>query len=190
MTEKITDEQIIALYWKRDEKAIGETAVKYGGYCFTIANNILENTEDSEECVSGTWWKAWNAIPPQRPNFLKLFLGKITRNLAINLYKSQRTEKRGGQELTLVLEELAECVSGSETPELELQRKELISGINDFLESLPAEKRGIFLRRYWDGEKVMDIATRYRLTENNVSVQLNRMRKQLKGALIERGIEL
>lgn len=188
MVRTRSDEEIIAMYWDRNEAAIAETATKYGAYCYTIANNILENAEDSEECVSGTWWNAWNSMPPQRPNVLRLFLGKITRNLAINVYKRQRTAKRGGDEMTLILDELSECVSGRETIESELERKELIRGINDYLGTLTPEKRGIFLRRYWYGEKVQDIARSYQLTENSVSVQLNRMRKKLQEFLQERGL--
>ena len=96
------DERILDLYWARSKLAIYETANKYGHYCFAIANNILQNHEDAEECVNDTFLKAWEAIPPQRPSVLRVFLGKITRNLSLNAYRKQRAEKRGGDEIALL----------------------------------------------------------------------------------------
>ena len=101
------DSQIVALYWQRSPDAIKETENKYGAYCFSIADNILHSKEDAEECVNDTWLKTWNAIPPQRPNKLQLFLAKITRNLSFNRYKAKAAEKRGGGEMPIVLDELA-----------------------------------------------------------------------------------
>ena len=106
------DSQIIELYWQKNTDAISETANKYGAYCFAIAQNILHNTEDSEECVNDTWLHAWNAIPPQRPEAFRMFLAKITRNLSFNRFHVQNAKKRGGGEITLVLEELAEYLDG------------------------------------------------------------------------------
>ena len=100
------DSQIVKLYWEKNADAISETANKYGAYCFAIAENILHNTEDSEECVNDTWFCAWNAMPPQRPGKLRMFLAKITRNLSINCFNARNAEKRGGGEITLVLDEL------------------------------------------------------------------------------------
>ena len=108
------DKAILDLYFARDELAITETDRKYGGYCFSVANRILGSSEDSEETVSDTYWQAWNSIPPQRPSLLKLFLAKITRNLALNRRQKQTAEKRGGGEVDLVLEELAGCIPGTE----------------------------------------------------------------------------
>ena len=102
----MTDEGIVSLYWDRDEQAITETDLKYGRYCFAIAYNILCNKEDSDECVNDTYNKAWNSMPPQRPVFLSAFLGKIVRNISLNRYKENKTQKRGGSQIELILDEL------------------------------------------------------------------------------------
>ena len=104
------DEQIIALYWDRDEHAIRETNIKYGAYCFSVAHRILNSREDSEECVSDTWLRAWNAMPPKRPDRLRLFLARITRNLSFDRYRLLTADKRGRGEIAVVLDELAECL--------------------------------------------------------------------------------
>lgn len=109
------DSRIVELYWKRDADAIPATSEKYGGYCASIAQNILGNEEDAEECVNDTWLGAWNSMPPHRPSVLQAFLGKITRNLSFNRHRRDRAEKRGGGELPLVLDELGECVSGTDS---------------------------------------------------------------------------
>ncbi|MCL2153263.1 MAG: hypothetical protein FWH57_09970 [Oscillospiraceae bacterium] len=121
----MTDAEIIDLFWNRDQAAITQTSKQYGNYCYAIANGILNNREDSEECVSDTWLKAWNAIPPQRPYKLSLFLGKITRNLAFDKYKMNRAKKRGGSEFALVLDELDECIPSSNTVEQTIETEEL-----------------------------------------------------------------
>ena len=184
------DREIVNLYWQRNQNAINETASKYGNYCKTIANNILHNLEDSEECVNDTYLNAWNSIPPHRPNVLSAFLGKITRHLSFDKLRYKNADKRGGGEIHLVLDELAECVSGTENVESEIERKELINVINDFLNTLSQEKSNIFLCRYWYAYPVSKIAKQFGLTENNVSVTLNRTRKKLKEYLTERGYEL
>ena len=106
------DRQIVELYWQKNADAISETSSKYGAYCFTIADHILNNAEDSEECVNDTWLHAWNAMPPQRPNVLRMFLAKITRNLSVNRFNARGAEKRGGGEIILVLDELADWPAG------------------------------------------------------------------------------
>lgn len=181
---------IIELYWSRDESAITATSEKYGAYCRSVAMNILRSAEDAEECVSDTWLGAWNSMPPNRPSVLRTFLGRITRNLSFNKYKRDRAEKRGGGETAAVLDELAECVSGSESPEQELSRKELVTEINGFLGKLTAKKRGIFVSRYWYAESVSEIAKRHGMSETNVSVTLSRLRSQLRAHLTERGYEI
>ena len=105
------DRQIVELYWQKNADAISETSSKYGAYCFTIADHILNNAEDSEECVNDTWLHAWNAMPPQRPNALRMFLARITRNLSVNRFNARSAEKRGGGEIILVLDELADCLA-------------------------------------------------------------------------------
>ena len=184
------DEKIVQLYFARNEQATQETANKYGNYCNSIAKNILGNNEDAKECVNDTYLNAWNSIPPHRPKTLSTFLGKIVRNLAFNRYKRNRAEKRGGGELPLVLDELAECVSGKDSVEDKYVRKELISTINDFLATLSENKRNIFIRRYWYTESILELAKSYNMESTAVSMMLNRIRVKLHNYLIERGYEL
>lgn len=181
------DSQIVELYWQKNADAISETANKYGTYCFMIAKNILRSTEDSEECVNDTWLHAWNAIPPQRPNVLRLFLAKITRNLSFNRFNAQNAEKRGGGEIVLVLDELAECLDGGTNIEAAYEIKELEQCIRCFVRTLPERDRNIFVRRYFFTEPVIAIAERYSLTANNVMVTLSRTRKKLKLELKKEG---
>ena len=181
------DSQIVQLYWDRDERAIPETAAAYGGYCFTIAHNILDSTQDAEECVNDTWLRAWNAIPPHRPSVLSAFLGRITRNLALQLFRRDHAQKRGGGEIDLVFEELSECVSGSESAEQSVNERELMRAINEFLAGQSAKKRKIFVRRYWYADSIAQIARRMHMSENSVSVTLHRMRAALRAYLEERG---
>ncbi len=184
------DTEIVALYWARDQRAIAESQDKYGAYCASIARSILRSPEDTEECVSDTWFRAWNAIPPQRPNLLSAFFGRITRNLAFDRYRSQSAAKRGGTETALVLEELGDCVSGKEDPAQRLDEQELMADLNAFLRSLPPEKRRLFLRRYFYAEPIYEIAGRFGMKENRVAVSLHRLRKQLRDYLLERGHSL
>lgn len=184
------DREIVELYWERDQKAINETASKYGGYCKSIAKNILGNNEDADECVNDTYLNAWNSMPPHRPNILSTYLGKITRHLSFDRFRHRNADKRGGGEITLVLDELAECVSGGDSVEQAFDQKALIGEINAFLSTLSQEKCSIFLCRYWYAIPVNEIAKRFGMTAGNISVNLNRMRKQLKTYLTERGYDL
>jgi len=181
------DSRIIDLYWDRDESAIPATSEKYGAYCTSIARNILKNEEDTEECVNDTYLNAWNSMPPQKPSVLSAFLGRITRNLSFNRYKLLHTQKRGGGEVPLVLSELSDCVSGRESVEQELDRKELLAEINTFLVGLSKEKRQMFVRRYWYAESVRDIAKRFDVSEGSATMTLKRVRKQLKDVLVAKG---
>lgn len=184
------DAKIVQLYFNRDERAIPATTDKYGNYCTSIAKNILGNYEDAEECVNDTYLNTWNAIPPHRPKMLSTFLGKIVRNLAFNKYKHNTADKRGGGEITAVLDELADCVSGIENVEQSYEYKELVRAINDFLGTLPAHKRNIFVCRYWYTDSISDIAARYDMTHSAVSMMLNRLRTKLHNYLTKRGYEL
>ena len=184
------DQQIIELYWARSEQAIRESETKYGAFCLSIARNILAQEQDAEECVNDTWLRAWNAMPPHRPAVLSAFLGKITRNLALNRRRKDAAEKRGGGEADAVFEELAQVVSHQDTPESDLDRRELLGAINEFLAALPDTKRRIFVCRYWYFDSVPDIARRFALSENHVYVTLHRLRMQLRRRLSERGFML
>ena len=184
------DAKIVQLYWDRNEQAIPVTTDKYGNYCTSIAMNILGNREDAEECVNDTYLNAWNTIPPHRPNILSTFLGKIVRNLSIKRYKHNTADKRGGGQATVVLDEIAEFVSDTGSVEQEIDRRELVKAIDSFLDRLPTDKRNIFVCRYWYFDSISDIANRFGMTENNVSVTLNRLRLKLHNYLLERDFEL
>lgn len=184
------DVKIVQLYWDRNEQAIPVTANKYGNYCTSIAINILGNREDAEECVNDTYMNAWNSMPPHRPNILSAFLGKIVKNLSIKRYKHNTADKRGGGQTTVVLDEIAEFVSDTDSVEKEIDHRELVKAIDSFLDRLPTDKRSIFVCRYWYFDSVSDIANRFGMTENNVSVTLNRLRLKLHNYLLERGFEL
>ena len=184
------DSKIVQLYWDRDEQAIPATSDKYGTYCISIAQNILGNQEDAEECVNDTYMSAWNSMPPHKPKILSVFLGKITRNLSLNRYKQNTAGKRGGREVPVVLDEIAELVSDTGSVEQEVDRKELVKAIDAFLDRLPTDKRSIFICRYWYFDSVSKIAARFGMTENHVSVTLNRLRVKLHNDLLERGFDL
>lgn len=182
------DSHIIDLYWARSEQAVAETDSKYGGYCRAIAHNILKNLEDTEECVSDTWLHAWNAMPPQRPNVLSSFLGRITRNLSLDRYKAARAEKRGGGSLPAALDELSECIPARANVEQTMDERELGAAIDRFLRTLPERQCSLFLRRYWYADSIAQIAARYALKENTVKSMLFRTREQLRKFLQKEGI--
>lgn len=184
------DKSIVQLYWDRNESAIFESSEKYGAYCTSIAHNILFNMDDAEECVNDTWLHAWNAMPPHRPSMLSTFLGKIVRNLSFDLYKRLHRDKRGGSNIDEVLDELNDCVSGNDNTERQWEVKELMKEINQFLLALPKDKRYMFVLRYWYVESISEIAQRLNISESNVSVSLNQIRKKLKVHLIERGFDV
>lgn len=182
------DSEIIELYWSRRESAISETAAKYGGFCYSIAYNILANNEDAEESVSDTYMAAWTAMPPNRPNILAAFLAKITRHLSIDRWRARNRYKRGGGEIVLALEELAECVSDDQTVEKAFARKQLAVLFNRFLDSLPETERRIFLCRYWYLDPISDIANYYGFSNSKVTSMLHRTRGKLRAALEKEGL--
>ena len=182
------DKQIVDLYFERNEAAIKETEQKYGKYCYAIAYNILQDRGDSEECVNDTYLNAWNARPPQRPNRLATFLGRITRNLSLNRYAQKTAEKRGGHATELALDELAECIpSGEGDPTDELALRE---AINRFLRELPRVSRVVFLQRYWYFRPIKAIAADANMSENAVKVMLHRVRERFLHFLEKEGIAL
>ncbi len=184
------DKDIVQMYLDRNERAITETSAKYGRYCTSIAMNILNYLEDAEECVNDTYLNAWNSIPPHKPNNLSTFLGKIIRNLSFNKYKYIHSIKRGGYEVSQILDELSEIVSDDETVLDNVIKKELIKTIDNFIKALSKEKQYIFIRRYWYSDSIKAIAIQCDRTENNISVELNRMRNKLREYLTERGFDL
>ena len=184
------DDQIIALYWQRSEDAIHETAQKYGKYCRTIAYNILQSFEDSEECVNDTWAKVWDAIPPFRPNNLAVFLGKVTRNLALDRYRKNAAGKRGYGQTAMAFEEITACIPASDHAQQLIDDMALRDLLNQFLASLAEEDRKIFMLRYWYMSSIKDIAAKYGITESRVKMSLFRSRRQLKSRLQKEGVAL
>ena len=186
----MNDQEIIDLYWTREESAITATAEKYGSYCHAIAYRILYNNQDAEECTNDTYLGAWNSMPPRRPNRLSTYLGKITRNLALNRYKRYTAEKRGGGQVESVLSELEDCIPAAGSVEQAAEEEVLISVINRFLQAQPREKRNIFIRRYWHLWAVRNIADAYGMSESKVASTLFRMRGELKRCLEQEDIVL
>ncbi len=174
------DQSIVELYWQRAEKAIAETDTKYGGYCFSIAYNVLANKEDAEESVSDTYMAAWNELPPHRPQILATFLGKITRNISISRWRSRSAHKRGGGEIVLALEELDECVADQQNVESNYIKKEAAAMFNRFLDTLPETERRIFLRRYWCLDSIAEIAASFGFSQSKVTSMLHRTRAKLR----------
>ena len=181
------DKSIIDLYLDRSEQAISETSVKYGKYCFSIAFNILSDKEDSEESVNDTYLAAWNNIPPRVPSILSTFLGKITRNISLNRWKSRRAYKRRGGEVPLALDELEECISTGESVEETFEKKELLRSMNRLLDALPDTERNLFVCRYWYLDPIHDIAQRFGFTESKVTSMLHRIRGKLRKHLEKEG---
>ncbi len=184
------DRQIVDLYWARSEKAIAETANKYGRYCYSIAYHILQCKEDSEECVNDTYMNAWNAMPDQRPNRLAAFLGRITRNLSLNRWEKESAEKRGGGQVPLVLEELQECLPAVNRTEQIADDIVLVEILNRFLASQSGERRKIFLQRYWFMRSISEIAVDCAVTESKVKMSLLRSRNELKQMLEKEGVDI
>lgn len=184
------DQQILDLYFARDQQAIAETEHAYGPYCRKVAGTILDDDRDTEETVSDTWMHTWNSIPPKRPSYFKFFLAKLTRNLALSRWRSQTAQKRGGSQVTLALEELESCVSGGTDPESYVNRKELEQAITCFLKQRSQRERTLFLGRYFYLHSVRELAERYGLKENHVLQILSRTRKRLRTFLEQEGYVL
>lgn len=182
-----TDSRIIELYWNRNTQAVSASMERFGAYCFSVANGILDDTQDAEECVNDTWLKAWNAIPPARPAVLKIFFARITRHLSFDRYKARKALKRGGGNTALVLEEMAECIAAERDVEGQVNAKELGKVINQFVASLPQREQNLFVRRYFFCEPTRAIAHCYEMSENHVNVTLSRIRKRLRSRLSKEG---
>lgn len=186
----MTDNEIVKLYFDRDEKALSECEKKYGTYCNKIALGIVGRAEDAEECLNDTWLKAWASIPPAQPHNLKCYLGRLSRNIALNHLRAQKAAKRGGDVYTQSVDELSECISDGSSPEKQAEDKFVTDAINSFLESLDKEKRVIFVKRYWYIKSTADISREMGISESKVKTTLFRLRKQLKAYLEQEGIEI
>ena len=182
------DKQIVDLYWARSERAIEETERKFGGYCRTVAWNILANTADAEECVNDTWMKAWNSMPTHRPSLLAPYLGKLTRWLSLTRLRENNSLRRGGGELPLALDELAETLDSGADTERELELRELNGALRRLVEALSKDERDIFLCRYWYMASIKEIAEKTGFSESKVKTMLHRTRNKLHRQLMEEGL--
>ena len=185
----MNDAGIIDLYWQRSERAIPETENAYGPYCHTVAYNLLRNAEDAEESVNDTWLAAWNAMPPERPSALRAWLGRITRNLSLDRWKAGRTQSRGAGMETL-LGELDECIPDHRGPEQAAEERVLAECVSAFLRGQTTDNRYIFLRRYWYGESIAEIAEACGASSGRIRSSLFRTRARLRRRLEEEGVFL
>lgn len=181
------DTEIIGLFQARNEKAISETEKKYKPYLHTIALNILGDERDSEECLNDTYFKTWNAIPPACPEKLSTFLGKITRNNAIDIYKKTHAKKRRTSEINIILDEIAEIIPDKNDVESEIDNQEFINEINAFLAALSEKNRKIFVCRYYFADSIEKISSEHNMSKNNIYVILSRTRDELRKYLTDKG---
>ncbi len=179
------DLKIIEALFARRETALEELGHQYGAYCTTIAQNILHSPEEAEECVADVWLRVWDSIPPNCPASLKHYVGRITRNLALNRFRDAHAEKRCG--VCVPLEELEECIPGGVDAQQMLEGRELVELLNRFVRNLSRRERGIFLGRYYLAEDVSAIARKYAMTPGHVNVMLHRLRKKLRKLLEQEG---
>jgi RNA polymerase sigma-70 factor (ECF subfamily) len=187
--DAVEDKTIIELYFRRSERALDETVIKYGAYCRTVAQNVLTRPEDAEECVNDTWLAAWNDIPPSRPDSLRAYLGRLTRNLAITRWRAMHAKKRfDGMEA--LLSELEDCLPAPDSVEREVERAELSAVLRSWVDSLSAPQRQLFVRRYWYGDTASTLAKKTGISEAGMSRKLSRMRESLREHLAERGDEI
>ncbi len=182
------DSRIIELFFERNETALKEVTKKYGAYCSGIARGILKNDEEAEECVNDTYMSAWDSIPPRKPAALGGYLGKITRNNALNRINFFSRQKRSGD--TLSFDELDEFVSGKESAEDLTSAHDLSAAISEFVRSLPQKTRELFLGRYWEMLSHEELAKRHKMSKSAVAMALGRTLKKLKEYLAKEGFEI
>ena len=180
------DNNIIDLFFARDQDAIRHTDDTYGRRLFHLADRILENDQDSEESVSDTYLKAWNTIPPQRPTYFFAYLAKICRNFALKRLDWKNAQKRKAEVVALT-QEMERCIPDA-SREAELDARELGKILDAFLRTLPRDNQMIFLRRYWFADTVAEIAARYGLSDGAVQMRLNRTKAKLSTYLEKEGI--
>lgn len=184
------DAEIVDLYWARNEDAIAETKTKYGVYLQKVAYNILSDLEDSQECVSDTLLAAWRSMPDNRPKVLRTYLGKITRQVSIDLFRRRSRMKRYASEYAISLEELGDSFTDGRTPETELDAKLLTEAINRFLKSLPDDARNAFIGRYYFFDSLQAVARYCGMSESKCKSMLYRTRQSLKAYLQKEGFDL
>lgn len=184
------DEQIVDLYWDRNELAIHETEQKYGRYLTKIAYNILADLEDSKESVNDTYLSAWNSMPPHKPGILSTYLAKITRRISIDIYRKRNRKKRQASEYALSLEELADCVSAGNTTEQAMNVQLLAEAINEYLYGISPEARNTFIGRYYFMDSLKEVARYCGMSEAKAKTLLYRTRCGLKLYLEKEGLDL
>ena len=183
------DNEILDLFFARDQQAIIETQKTYGSYIMAISGRIVCQ-EDAEEIAQDTLLACWNSIPPNRPEHFRLYLARIARNLSFNRYKKERAVKRGGYEIDSSLDELSEILSGNSEVDQELEQKELVQRLNRFARSLPDRERTLFVERYFNVRPVNELAEEMNITPNHAAVLLKRIRAKLKQQLETEGYQL
>ena len=181
------DNRIIQKFNERDESALADVNRKYGGYCSAIALNILGNQQSAEECVNDTLLRLWESIPPAKPRYFPAFIGKIVRNIALNAVRRETALKRGGGELDVIIDEAEEMISGGDSVELTAQRHEIMAAVNDWLGTISAKKRAVFVLRYWHCKSVSEVASCMGMSQANVENILKRERKNLVEYMKQRG---
>ena len=181
------DEEIVALYWQRNEDAIRETEQRYGRYLFKIAYQVLADPEDSEESVNDTYLKAWSAMPPHRPGVLSTFLGRLTRQLSIDMFRGRNRKKRQASEYALSLSELEDCVSGKDATEQDVNLHLLSEAIGAYLRTLTPEARNTFVGRYYYMDSLKEVAAYFGMSESRAKSMLYRTRQGLKAYLEQEG---
>ena len=186
----MSDEQIVELYWRRDERAIRETDRKYQHFLLTVAHNILRDAQDCEECLNDTYLGAWNAIPPARPKVLQAFLATIMRRTAIDRYKAGKRQKRIDSELTVALSEVEEFLADGSDPAAELDAHELGRVISEFIRALPKRRMYIFMSRYYTARPIGEIARLLGCSESTVNKEIAAIKRDLKEKLEKEGYSL
>ena len=189
MVSNLDDSKIIELFFERSEQAIIELSNKYGTVCSKVAFNILNNAQDTEECVNDAYLGAWNTIPPQNPNPLLSYVCKIVRNIAIKKYHSNTATKRNSL-YDVALDELENCFPSTTSVEDEYNAMEISQIIDEFLATLTLENRIMFVRRYWYSDSIDNLAKLFQTSNHKISVRLSRTREKLKKHLIEKGVFL
>ena len=184
------DDKIIELYWNRDERAIRETQEKYGGYCYTVAYNILGERLDSEECVNDTYLEVWKTVPPKRPTILSSFLAMITRRKALDRYRYNTAKRRESNNTSISLSEIEGCISNENLISDEIDDMVLAEMISSFLQTLPEKECNVFLRRYWFFDSIEDICRRFGYGQSKVKMMLKRTRDKLAKYLEKENIEI
>ncbi len=184
------DQQIVQLYWARNEEAITQTQQKYGAYLSKVAYNILADFEDSRECVNDTYLAAWNSMPTHRPDILSTYLGRIARQISIDVFRRKNSIKRYASEYALSLSELEDGFSNGETPEQAVDAKQLAEALNRFLRAVPKDARNAFIGRYYFFDPLKKVASYCGMSEAKVKSLLYRTRQSLKEYLVKEGYDL